>query len=188
MPGTPTNVRVGPGTLYIAPVGSTEPSDLTVGWDVAWVKVGYTDEGTTFGFDQTFEDVEVEEEFDAIDTLQTQRAVTVSFSAAELTATNLQRALNGGTITSGADIVTFEPPPAGEVTRLAIGWEADDGKERWVFRRCVQQGSVEVSRRKAPDKATIPMEFRVTVPDAGGAPFKAIMLDDFADDVPAGGS
>jgi len=183
MPGTPTNVRVGPGTLYIAPVGSDEPTDLTTAWDGAWVKVGYTHEGSTFGFDQTFEDIEVEEEYDAIDTLQTARALTVSFDAAELTATNLQRALNGGTITSGVDIVTFEPPPAGQVTRLAIGWEADDAKERWVFRRCVQQGNVEIARRKAPDKAVVPMEFRVTVPDEGGAPFKVIMIDDFADEV-----
>lgn len=179
MPGTPTNVRVGPGLLYIAPVGSSEPSDLTADWHEDWVKVGYTDEGTTFGFDQTFEDIEVEEEFDAIDTLQTQRAVTVSFDAAELTATNLQRALNGGTITVAGEVITFEPPAAGSVTRVAIGWEADDGKERWVFRRCVQQGSIDISRQKAPNKATIPMEFRVTVPDGGGAPFKALMADDF---------
>jgi hypothetical protein len=179
MPGTPTNVRVGPGTLYVAPIGSTEPNDLTTAWAGAWVKVGYTDEGSTFGFDQTFEDVMVAEEYDAIDTIQTQRAITVSFDAAELTATNLQRALNGGDIATAGGVITFEPPAAGEVTRLAIGWEADDAKERWVFRRCVQQGSVEVARRKAPDKATVPMEFRVTVPDDGGAPFKALLAEDF---------
>lgn len=179
MPGTPTNVRVGPGTLYVAPVGTTAPALLTGDWDAAWVKVGYTDEGSTFGFDQTFEDVMVAEEYDAIDTIQTQRAITVTFDAAELTATNLQRALNGGTITTGTGIVTFEPPEAGSVTRLAIGWEADDAKERWVFFRCVQQGSVDIARQKAPDKATVPMAFRVTVPDAGGAPFKAIMASDF---------
>jgi hypothetical protein len=179
MPGTPTNVRVGPGKLYIAPVGSTEPTGLSGAWDAAWVRVGYTDEGSMFGFDQTFEDIEVEEEYDAIDTLQTQRSIMVSFAAAELTATNLQRALNGGTIETAGEVITFEPPAAGEVTRVAIGWESDDAKERWVFRRCVQRGSVEIARRKAPNKATIPMEFRVTVPDGGGAPFKALMAEDF---------
>ena len=179
MPGTPTNVRVGPGRLYIAPVGTAEPADLTVSWHADWVQVGYTEEGSTFGFDQTFEDVMVAEEFDAIDTLQTQRAITVSFAAAELTATNLQRALNGGTITTAAGVITFTPPAAGEVTRLAVGWEADDGQERWVFRRCVQQGSVEIARQKAPNKASIPMEFRVTVPDAGGAPFIYKHAEDF---------
>lgn len=183
MAGTSTNVRIGPGILYIAPLGSTEPSDLSTEWDAAWVEVGYTHEGSTFGFDQTFEDVPVEEEYDPIDTLQTGRQISVSFAAAEITATNLQRAFNGGEITSGSDIVTFEPPAAGEVTRVMLGWEADDSKERWVFRRCVQVGSVEMARRKAPNKATIPLQFRATKPD-GEQPFKAILLDDFSDDVP----
>jgi hypothetical protein len=186
-PGTPTNVRVGPGRLYIAPLGTTEPDDLTTGWNEAWVQVGYTDAGSTVGFDQTFEDIEVEEEYDALDTLQTARAITVSFEAAEVTATNLQRAFNGGTIEveSADEVVIFEPPPAGEVTRVMLGWEADDGKERWIFRRCVQTGNVDMSRQKAPNKATISMEFRATVPDEGGAPFKAILLEDFAGEVPS---
>jgi hypothetical protein len=183
MPGTATNVRVGPGWLYIAPLGTDEPDDLTADWHADWVPVGYTDEGSSFGFDQTFEDVEVEEEYDPVDTAQTGRQITVSFAAAELTATNLQRAFNGGEIDTGTEIVTFTPPAAGDVTRVMIGWESTDSKERWVFRRCLQVGSVEVTRRRAPNKATVPMEFRATMPDEG-APFKAILLDDFSSDVP----
>ena len=186
MAGTATNVRVGPGILYLAPLGTTEPTDLGTAWDAAWVPLGYTDEGSTVGFNQTFEDITVAEEYDPVDTLQTERSITVSMAAAELTATNLQKAFNGGEITTVAgppELVTFEPPPAGQVTRVMLGWEADDGKERWIFRRCVQTGSVEMARRKAPDKATIPLEFRATVPDEG-TPFKAIMLADFSADLP----
>lgn len=182
--GTATNVRVGPGTLYIAPLGSTEPTDLTAAWDAAWVEMGYTHEGSTVGMEQTFEDITVEEEYDPVDTLQTARAITVNVAAAEMTARNLQIAFNGGTITAGTEIVTFTPPEAGQVTRVMIGWEADDGKERWVFRRCMQTGSLDIARRKAPNKATIGLAFRATMPDLG-APFVAIMMDDFSADVPA---
>jgi hypothetical protein len=179
MAGTPTNVRVGPGWLYIAPLGTVEPTDLTTAWDADWVPVGYTQEGSTVGFDQTFEDIDVEEEYDSIDTLQTKRIITVSFNAAEMTATNLQRAFNGGTIETAGGEVTFEPPDAGDVTRVALGWESDDSLERWIFRRCVQTGSPEINRQKAPNYSTINLTYRVTVPDDASAPFVAILAEDF---------
>lgn len=172
--GDPLAVRVGPGVLYIAPLGSTEPTDLTTAWDAAWIDLGYTEEGSSFVFDNTFEDVMVAEEMEPVAILQTARNITINLSAAELTATNIQRAFNGGTITpSGvapAEIVTFEPPAAGDKTEVMIGWESDDALERWVFRKCLQVGSVEIARRKAPDAARIPMSFRCMKP-AGAESF-----------------
>jgi hypothetical protein len=180
--GSPQAVRVGPGVLYIAPLNTTEPADLTADWAGAWVEVGYTNEGSNFVFDQTFEDVNVAEEYDPVHVLQTARQITVNFAAAELTATNLQRAFNGGDVTTADGVVTFEPPDAGDYTPVMIGWESDDGLERWVFRRCIQVGSVDIARRKAPDNATVPMSFRATKPSEG-KPF-AFMHD--ADYLPAG--
>jgi hypothetical protein len=178
MPGDPLAVRIGPGTLYIAPLGATEPAELTTAWDAAWVELGYTDEGSSFVFDNTFEDVMVAEELEPVEILQTARQITVNFAAAELTATNIQRAFNGGTITTNLGEVTFEPPDAGDYTPVMVGWEADDGLERWVFRRCIQVGSVEIARRRAPDKSTVPMSFRCTKP-AGEASFVFIHDEDY---------
>lgn len=178
MAGDPTNVRVGPGTLYIAPVGSTEPTDLATAWDAAWVELGYTEDGSQFSFENTFEDVPVAEEYDPVAILQTARNISVSFAAAELTADNLSTALNGGTVTAGVDTVTFEPPAAGEFTYVSVGWESDDGLERWIFRKGIQTGNVEIARRKAPQKATIPMGFRFVKPE-GAAPFAFIHDTDY---------
>jgi hypothetical protein len=162
--GNPLAVRVGPGVLYIAPVGTAEPTDLTAAWDAAWIPVGYTDEGSEFVFDQTFEDIEVAEELEPVNVIQTARQTTVNFAAAELTATNMQRALNGGAITTALGVVTFEPPSVGSFTDVMLGWEADDGLERWVFRRCRNTGSVNIPRRKGTDKAIVPMAFRALKP------------------------
>jgi hypothetical protein len=170
----PTEVRTGPGRLYIAPVGSTEPTDLTTAWAAAWVDLGYTEEGHSFSSSPSFDPVEVAEEVDPISYEMTGREMTVGFTLAQVTATNLSRALNGGTITTGTGIVTIEPPDPGDEVRVALGWESLDGQERWVWRKCMQTGNVEIARRKAPAKASIPCTFMCEIVAGGTKPFKAI--------------
>lgn len=177
--GDPTAVRVGPGTLYIAPVGSTEPTDLASAWDAAWTDLGYTEDGHAVNLEQTFEDVPVAEELEPVAILQTARNLSVSFSLAEMTADNFNIAMNGGTVTVGATETTFEPPAAGTFTYMALGWESDDGLERMVFRKGINTGSGEIARRKAPQKALIPVQFRFVKP-SGQQSFVYIHDSDYA--------
>lgn len=178
MVGTPANVRVGPGWLYIAPLGSTEPTDLAAAWDAAWVALGYTDEGPEFVFDRTVEEVMVAEELDPIKIFETRRSARVNVAAAEMTARNLQVALNGGTINVGGTVTTFEPPDAGDFTYVMIGWEATDGLERWIFRKALSSDTVSIPRRRSPEKAIIQLGFQVVKPDSGAA-WKAILDNDY---------
>lgn len=172
--GDPTKIMVGPGQLYIAPLGTDEPTDLTTAWDSDWVPLGYTHEGSEFSIENSFGDVMVAEELEPVLILQTQRLIKVTFEMAEITAENLRIAFNGGTITTNTGYVTFTPPPAGDATPVMLGWQADDGGARWVFRKCIQTGNVTIANRKAPDKATIPVEFRCMRPDASTAPLVVI--------------
>lgn len=176
--GTPSKVRVGPGWVHIAPEGTPEPTGVADTLDVAWTNLGYTEGGTTFTFDQTFEDVTVDQENDPVATLQTARAITIDVQAAEVTAENFETAFNGGTIEVNGAVTTFEPPDTGVYTHVMLLWEAMDGLERWLFRKCLQVGSVAVARQKAPNKATIPLSFRGLKPD-GAAAFKAFFDTDF---------
>jgi hypothetical protein len=246
-----TKVRVGPGTLYSAVVGATEPTNLAASWGVAWTDLGYTEDGSVFTITPSFEDIEVAEEFDPIDVLKTGQDMTVAFNLAQLTAENLQIAANGGTIATnsartavvgittsstaitsaglfdpvldvgaaisgtgipgGATLVsvasasaatlsaaatatnasvsatitraaglgekTYDPPASTATpTYLALGWQSLDNRERFVWRRCVQTGAIEIGRRKAPAKATIPASFRLLLPTSGG-PFKYWVAD-----------
>ena len=175
--GNPAALALGPGSLYIAPLGTSEPTDLTTPWDTVspnWVSLGYTDEGSTFTYSVESENVEVAEELDPVAVALTSRELGLSFALAEITASNLKRALNGGTITSGSGIVTFEPPDLGEEVRTMLGWESEDGTERWVYRQCLQVGNMEMSRAKGAAKATISCDFRLERP-ANAKSFKAIM-------------
>lgn len=161
-------IRVGPGWLYIAPLESTEPTDLISPWANAWTRLGYTEEGHTFSAEINVEAIEVAESLDTIRYETTGREMMVSFSMAEITARNMQIAMNGGTITlSGAganQVAIFEPPELGQEVRVMLGWEANDAKERFVWRQCLSSGGVEMARQKAPDKTLLPVEFRVEVP------------------------
>lgn len=255
-----TKLRVGPGWLRIGLVGSVEPTDLTTAWDASWTLLGYTEEGHEAAIEPNFEPLEVAEELTPVRYDETSRNMRISFSLAEITALNLKRALNGGTVTGpssalrligtativattgvitttvahglvvgdqvktgtvvtttgitsntvyyvktvpsttsvtlsatsggaaltlGTDgslsalsevtgtVTIFEPPEIGAVSYAAIGWEATDGLERWIWRKCIQTGSVTLARRKAPAKTLIACEFRI-MKASGTPPFVAI--------------
>lgn len=176
----PTQVRLGPGRLLIAAVGATEPTDVTADWAVAWTSLGYTEEGHAFSMSPKFEPVEVAEEIDPLRYEATGREMKVEFALAQMSAANLSTALNGGTITTASGVTTFTPPVPGAEARIALGWESIDKKERWVFRKCLQTGDVEIARRKAPAKTTIPVSFMLELVAGGGLPFKAVFHADLA--------
>ncbi len=176
--GTPTALSLGPGYLYIAPLGTTEPSDLATAWasvSANWVALGYTAEGSEFSYALATDNVEVAEELDPISVQTTGRTATLSFSLSEVTATNLKRALNGGTITTGSGIVTFEPPDLGSEVRTMLGFESEDHTERWVFRQCFQTGTMKIARKKGAANAVMAVEFSLEKPATGSKLFKAIM-------------
>lgn len=179
MPYTPGKVKVGPGLLYINSVGAAEPTNLTTPWstvDAGWAAIGYTEEGHEFSSEPSFEPIEVAEELVPIRYEAANRTEMLTFNAAEMTIDNVVRAFNGGTVTTLTGTVKrFDPPAIGGEIRAMLGWESTDGTERWIFRKCVQSGNVTIARRKSPDKALIPMEFRLEVVGGGIKPWTAII-------------
>lgn len=175
--GTPGNIALGPGILWIGPLGTAEPTDLTTPWttvSASWVQVGYTDEGSSFSYKLDTDTVEVAEELDPIKIAVNSREIKVSFAMAEVTATNMKRALNGGTITSGAGIVIFEPPDLGTEVRTMLGWQSEDSTERWIYRQCFSNGEVGIDRKKGSNKGVIATEFVLEKPSAAKV-FEVIM-------------
>lgn len=178
--GTPANLALGPGYLYINDIGGTEPTDLTTPWTslaVPWKALGYTDTGSTFKYTLATDTVTVAEELDPVSVQTTGRTSSVGFALAEITATNLMRALNAPTsaITAGAGIVSFEPPDLGTEVRRMLGFESEDHSERWIFRQCFQTGDATIQRQKGANNATISVEFTLEKPASGSKLFKAIM-------------
>lgn len=178
--GTPAALALGPGYMYINNLGGTEPVDLVTAWTalaVPWTSLGYTDQGNTFKYSLATAPVQVAEELDPISTQTTGRTSSVSWAMAELTATNLSRAMNApsSSITPGSGIVSFEPPDLGTEVRRMLGFESEDHTERWIFRQCFQTGDAQIQRQKGANNATISVEFTLEKPATGSKLFKAIM-------------
>jgi hypothetical protein len=172
-------VRFGkPGKLYIAALGTAEPSNVSSAWNAAFVCLGYTEEGSTFTSELSTEDVSVAEELDPIAVATIGRVTSVNVALAELTHRNLSISLNGGTIiTPDGQNWTFEPPTTGTETRYMLGWDASAAVAtndlRMLFRRVLTVGNLDMGHRKGAAKATLSVTFRLEKPaDGVTKPFK----------------
>lgn len=166
---TATNVTLSPGLLYVAPIGTTEPASASAALATSWREVGYTDEGSTISYVLNVEAVEVAEELDVIKWATTGREGSVSFAMAETTRRNLALSLNSGA-NAANDATAIEPPAPGSEVRVMMVYDTEDDA-RWIFRQCIQAGTIEISNQKAPQKRLIPVEFRLEKP-TGLQPFK----------------
>lgn len=171
--GTPGAVKVGPGLLYVAPIGTAEPTTGSAALPSAWIALGFTETGHTFTVNTTYADIMVAESLDPIRTTAVSRVTSLALQMAEINAQNWDIALNGGTIGSpSVGFVTFEPPALGSESRLMLVWQSDDHQEQLLCRRVVQTGSIGVPRQKAPNKSLIPVDFRLELPLDGSKIFK----------------
>lgn len=172
-------VRFGkPGKLFIAPLGTTEPTTTTAAWPAGWVPLGYTDEGSAFNYEISTDNVEVAEELDVLARVTTGRDASIEFALAEITYRNLTIAFNGGIIVGDGTAWSFEPPDLGNETRVMIGWDAmptvGANDLRIIFRQCLQGGSLGLENRKGATKSTIAANFQLEKP-ANGAKLLKIM-------------
>lgn len=169
-----TEVRVDVGTLYVAAIGTTEPtasSDLSA-LPSAWREVGYTEDGSVFKYDIKSEDIEVAEELDPIRSIITSRTGMLEFKMAQASRRNLALALNVGA-SEANDATVLEPPDPEDMVRCMLLHVSNDDQavRGTLFRQCFNVGGLELDFAKAPKKLLLPVSFKVEKP-TGSAPFK----------------
>lgn len=177
------NILTDPGFLWIAPLGTTEPTNtVTAGVfadtvAAAWLPLGATTEGSTFAYSTTVEPITVAEFFDPIKYSTTSRSGSIAFNLADWTLSNYRRALNGGIAaltpsgSAGSELTTLEPPDPGDEVRAMLLWESTDSTVRIIIRQAIQGGEISTAFQKAPTIAAIPCTFNLEVPTSGAKPF-----------------
>lgn len=171
----------GPGYLYEAALATALPANTVSGsvftdaWPGGWNLWGITTNGSEFDYALTTAEILAAEYFDPIQVVTTARAASLKAALMQIHATNMSRAVNGGTINvtgSGAtQLNAFTPPAVGAEVRIMMGWESQDNTERLVFEQAFQIGSLAIVRDKGAAVATIPVEFHAELP-ASGFPFR----------------
>lgn len=99
-----TQVIAGSGKIYIAPLGSTLPvtdahGEYPVSWPVAWIPVGYTDDGIDFSYTPTIKELMVDEETAPVGDILTAEKCFIGAKLAEATLANLHNAIAASTLT-----------------------------------------------------------------------------------------
>lgn len=168
--GNSDEVLLGAGVLYVAPIGTTEPTSASAALPSAdWREVGWTDQGSAIDLAYTNEGIPVAEEFYPVKYVTTGVEISVGFAMKQMTRANLALALNLGA-DAASDATALEPPDPGEEVRVMLILDTEEGA-RWIFRKAIQGGAVNISRQKAPNVALLPVQFRVEHPGGTDAPF-----------------
>jgi hypothetical protein len=169
----------GPGYIYIADPGISAPTNTVAGsvftdtWPVGWNPLGITTEGHTLTVDLDTDAVEAAEYVDPLLNVVTGRTISAELEMMQISLTNFKRVFNGGTkSTSGSGatlLTTYTLPKIGSEVRCQLGWESNDGTERWWAMQVFNTGSVAIKRQKGADNATLPVTWTME-PDGSGEP------------------
>lgn len=186
----PQNVKISPGTLYAAPLGTAEPVSVTGAW-TGWTALGYTEQGSEFDFGPTVAPVMVEEEYDSIRNVVTAYTAKITFIMAELTRQNLALALNAGI---GSSVVASsqganadgslwqERPDPGTEVSVMLGWDSlqlgatagADPFQRLIIRQALQDSAIKRVARKGNNKSSWSTSWTAQKPYTGLRPFRFI--------------
>ena len=167
--GVSSNIELGAGRLYYAPLGTAEPVSCSAVLPSAWQVVGYTETGSDVSFQYTVSDINVAEELYPVLVTPTTATGVVKFDMAEPTRRRLALAFGAG---AGYldDAESFEPPALGAQVAVMMVWDSLDVPSalnvRWVFRQLYPAGTIDIKNQKAPNKKLVPVEMRMIKPNA----------------------
>lgn len=167
-------VLVGVAQVYYAPLATAFPANAETAPAGTWIDIGYTDEGWAFEWEQTFENIEVAEEAEPIDTRWTAIEYRAVAALAQVSLEHFKTVLNGGTITAipGPPVRrTYTPPALGADVAIALLIrfvnENDPFHTDLQLPKVRSVGQVSLPFRKAPEKSVMATTFQVAKPSSG---------------------
>lgn len=177
-----TNLTAGPGTLWTAAFGATEPADSTINAAYsgsAFTDVGATQDGVTLNVEREFFELEVDQVIDVPGRRLTKRDLQIVTNLAEPTLANLAIALNGGTVTASASYSTYDPADDNAATQptyravMFEGWAPRGFRRRVIARKCLSIEQVGTAYKK-DGQTLFPTSFACHYVSPSIKPFRVI--------------
>lgn len=150
------NVRVGlNGNIYLAPKGTTAPTDLDTAWGAGWADLGYlSDDGVSMEYSTDTTDINAWQSLSPIRKVLTGVDMTLGFTAIELKTATVKLYFPSSTMTDVSGTVhKLDIPAAPSPDERAIGLEWIDGsvKNRLIIPRgeVTDRGAITIGRSDA---------------------------------------
>jgi hypothetical protein len=149
------NVRVGlTGRIYMAPKGTTAPTDLTTAWAAGWKDLGYmSDDGVSLEYSTDVEDINAWQSLSPVRRILTGVDMTLGFTAIELKADTITLYFPGSSLSTNTGVHTLTIPSAPGSAEFAFGLEWEDGTitNRLIIPRgeVTERGAVTIGRSEA---------------------------------------
>lgn len=164
-------IRVGvSGSVYVADIGSTLPTDIATALDAAFVDLGATTEDALgLSPSQSIQKIRAWQSSKPVRVSKTEDDLAISFTLMQVNEKTLPLAFGGGTVTATAGppaYYTFTPPAAGTVDERAFVFAWVDGS--YTYRLVVERGMVSETG-EIPVKKDSAIELPLTVEVLGAS-------------------
>lgn len=142
-------VIAGNGSVQVAPVGTTMPTDIATALPAAWIDLGYVSEdGATFSDEKTKEPIPVWQSFYPVKYVVSDATASLSFVLRQWDADTVPLAFGGGAVTAIAgppQVFRYDPPEPEVIDERAVvlEWTADDSTFRLIIPRVMVTEGVE---------------------------------------------
>lgn len=175
-----SQVRVaGSGSVYLAPLGSTVPTDTSTAWAVAWKELGYISTGVTYTPSQSTTDVNTWQAVEPVRLIVASVTREFTFTLQQTNATNFSLALGGAVVTAGTSpAYTWTLSDPSVIKEYAFGFEWVDGatKSRWIVERGALTTLTPITFSRTAEVA-YNISVRALVPASGNKAVYGVGLD-----------
>lgn len=169
------------GDIYVAPVGTTLPTDPTASLAAGWSgSLGYvTEDGVQWAPNFEINQIPAWQSFYPVRTLITGRNISVGFSLMQWNTPSLILAFGGGAVTEpSGNVFRYSPPSASELDEraLIVEWADGDKDYRLVVPKGLVSdlGETQLARTEA---AVLPITFTINAPPEGQDPWYLLTND-----------
>ncbi len=168
------------GSVFVAPLGSTAPTDVSTALDVAFIDLGaVNEEGASLNNSVETSPIGIWQDFYPARTVVTGRGFSVSFALSQWNADTLKLAFGGGTVTDDLTVATYVPPSPEVLDERMLVLEWQDGTRiyRLVIPKGMVQEGVETSLTRS-DNSELPITFAAA--SDGTNPVFSLLTNDAA--------